>query len=62
MRLICECGRGTPGGYIKTCAVCVQLGPNRVMTPEELKKWEPDLSREALAIQGRRRVGRGRRR
>lgn len=60
MRAICECGRGTTGGYIKTCAVCIQLGPKRVLNPDELKTWEPKLSSTALAIQGRKRLGRKR--
>ncbi len=53
---ICYCGRKN-GNEVVTCHHHLL---EKAMSPEQLKKWEPPLSPEALAIQGRKRLGRKR--
>ena len=55
--VICYCGLETANGIVVECHHHLL---RNTMSPEQLKKWEPKLSPEALAIQGRNRLGRKR--
>lgn len=52
---ICYCGRESSNGTVTKCHHHVLA---EVLPPEKMKTWEPKLSPEALAIQGRKRLGR----
>jgi len=54
---VCYCGRETSNGVVSKCHHHLLA---ETMTPDQIKAWEPRLSPEALAIQGRKRLGRKR--